>query len=111
MHRLLLSSGGRLLSQFDGNFLSRGALSNGAWHEVVFVYDSKAGTVSYYIDGAFDSSAAVRASLAGFTAPFYAGQYGTGTNYKWKGRLGQFIVYPAALSADRIAAHYHAAGY
>lgn len=48
---------------------------------------------------------------ASFAAPYYAGQYDTGTYYKWDGRLGQFAFYKSNLSGPQINNHYRAAGY
>jgi hypothetical protein len=111
-HRLLLSASGQLLSQMQGNFYSKATLTRNVWHQVVFVYNG-AGTASYYIDGQFDSSAAVSTSYAAFTSKYYLGQYGSGSTstYKWIGRLGQEAFYLSALTASEIAQHYSAAGY
>lgn len=109
--RLLVDATGHLLTQFSGNFFSRGALSNNAWHDVTFVYDAAQASASYYIDGALDSSTALSASAASFTAAYLLGEYDTGANYKWHGSIAQHAVYASALTASQIAAHYHAAGY
>lgn len=110
-HRLLLSSSGQLLSQLSGNFFSKGTLARNVWHQVVFVYDASAQTATYYVDGAFDSSAGISNSSAAFTSAYYLGQYSTGTSYKWNGRLGQLGFYLSALTAAQVAQHYSAAGY
>lgn len=110
-HRLLISSTGLLLSQFSGNFFSKGALTRNAWHLIDFVYDPSVQTASYYIDGALDSSASVAASAAAFTSQYYLGQYDTGTSYKWNGRMAQAAFYGSALTPTQIAAHYSDAGY
>jgi hypothetical protein len=107
--RLLLGQNGLLLSQFSGNFSSKHALSASGWHHVVFVYDASAKEELYYIDGSLDNTAA--ASSLTFSAPYYLGEYDTSGNYKWHGRLAQHAVYPFALSASQVLAHYHAAGY
>lgn len=110
-HRLLLGGTGLLLSQFDGNFFSKNALTRNAWHDVVFVYDASAQTASYYIDGSLDSTSSVPAASAAFTSGYYLGQYDTGTYYKWNGRIAQAAFYRSALTAAQIAQHYSAAGY
>ena len=108
-HRLLVSNTGLLLSQFAGNFYSKGALSSGTWHQVVFVYNASTSTASYYIDGAFDSSATVSNSVAGFTSAYHLGEYDTGVYYKWHGRLAQHAFFPAALTASQISTLYTSA--
>lgn len=110
-HRLLLSSAGLLLSQLDGNYFSKTALTRNAWHQIVFVYDAQAHTAIYYVDGTYDSSASVPASYAAFTSAYYLGQYDTSTNYKWNGRIAQAAFYRSALTASQVAQHYSAAGY
>lgn len=110
-HRLLLSKTGLLLSQFSGNFFSKTTLASGAWHQVVFVYNAQTATESYYIDGAFDSSAALTNGSAAFTSTYYLGQYNTSVYYKWNGALAQHAVFPSALTAAQIATLYSSAGY
>ncbi|HKU67695.1 MAG TPA: LamG domain-containing protein, partial [Candidatus Baltobacteraceae bacterium] len=110
-HRLLVNSGGYLLSQFGTNVYSKGALTNDGWHHVVFVYDASTATQLLYIDGSLDSSAPLAASAATFTAPYYLGQYDTSGNYKWHGGLALHAVYAYALTASQVQAHYNAAGY
>ena len=110
-HRLLLSKSGQLLSQFSGNFFSKGTLTTGAWHYVVFVYDAQTAAQTYYIDGVADSSAALAPGYAAFTSAYYLGQYNTGTYYKWSGRLGQHALFRIALTASQVANLYIGAGY
>jgi hypothetical protein len=110
-HRLLLSPTGQLLTQLSGNFFSSGTLTRNVWHDVAFAYDANSQTAAYYIDGASAGSAAVGASAAAFTAPYYFGQYDASANYKWNGRMAQAAFYTSALSASQIAAHYADAGY
>ncbi len=110
-HRLLVSAAGLLLSQFNGNFFSKTALSRNQWHDVVFVYDAVAATASYYIDGQFDSSAPLSNSYAAFASTYYLGQYDTSVNYKWHGSMAQHAFYATALSASQIAQLHSAAGY
>ncbi|HKU68376.1 MAG TPA: LamG-like jellyroll fold domain-containing protein, partial [Candidatus Baltobacteraceae bacterium] len=110
-HRLLLTSGGQLLSQLSGNFFSTGTLTRNVWHDVAFVYDAPSQTASYYVDGALQGSASVAAASAAFTSQYYFGQYDTSVNYKWSGRIAQAAFYGSALSASQIKAHYAAAGY
>lgn len=110
-HRLLVRNTGQLLSQLGSNFFSAGKLSSGTWHLVVFVYNASTATQSYYIDGKFDSSAALSNSAAAFASAYYLGQYDTGVYYKWSGRLAQHMFFKSALSASQISSLYTAAGY
>ncbi|MBV8637304.1 MAG: PQQ-binding-like beta-propeller repeat protein [Candidatus Eremiobacteraeota bacterium] len=109
-HRLLINNQstaqGQLLTQFGGiNFRSTGKLTANAWNQVVFVYD---GAKEYfYINGALDSSQAVHG--VSLVSAYWLGQYDTGLYYKLDGRVGQHMVFPAALSASVIQSHYAAA--
>ncbi len=109
--RLLVSSSGALLTQFNGNFFSKNAVSPNSWHQVVFVYNAGTKTESYYIDGLLDSSATLSNSLAAFSFGYYVGQSDTSTSYKWHGKLAQHAFYNYALSGSQIASNYEAAGY
>jgi hypothetical protein len=110
-HRLLVSSAGQLLSQFNGGFFSAGKLTSNAWHLVVFVYNASTATQSYYIDGQFDRSGALTGSAAAFSSAYYLGQYDTGVYYKWHGSLAQHAFFPSALSGSQISSLYTSAGY
>jgi outer membrane protein assembly factor BamB len=110
-HRLLVSNTGQLLSQFSGNFFSKGTLTSGQWHQVVFVYNAQSSTASYYIDGTLDSSAGLGNAAAAFTSTYYLGQFDTGAYYKWRGGLGQHAFFNTALTSTQIAALYTTAGY
>jgi hypothetical protein len=109
--RLLVSSTGQLLAQFQGNFLSKGTLTPNQWHDVVFVYDAQAGTQSFYIDGALDNSANLSSTDATFNSAYYLGEYDTSANYEWHGYLAQHAFYQSALSSSQIANLYTSAGY
>ena len=109
--RLLVAPNGQLLTQFAGTFWSKASLSNNAWHHVAVEYDATAKTLQYYIDGKFDSSLPVSSGGALPAGGYTLGEYDTSGYYKWHGSIAQHAVYPAALSAERIAQHYKAAGY
>lgn len=109
--RLLLSATGLLLTQFDGNYFSKGTLSRNQWHDVVFVYNAATQTAAYYIDGSEDSTATIPRTYAAFTSAYYLGQYSTGTYYRWHGSLAQHALYPSALTPSQIEALHAAAGY
>jgi hypothetical protein len=110
-HRLLLSAAGLLLSQFDGNFFSKSAVSFNAWHDIVFVYDAAAKTASYYIDAKLNSAAGIPAAYGAFTSAYYVGQYDASVNYKFKGSIAQHAVYPIALTPAQVAVLHQSAGY
>jgi hypothetical protein len=100
------ASDGRLLAQFDGNFLSTFSATAGAWHLIDYVFD---GTQErFYIDG---QVAGVHATtLPAWPGSFRVGVNGDGVNYLFNGVLDEVGVYRTALSASRVAAHYNACG-
>jgi hypothetical protein len=85
-------------------------LNDGNWHQLAVSYDGT--TITAYLDGQpigtsqFDSALNTQASPL-FIGSGPAGYDGPGDNVA----LGQVSVYPAALTAARIAAHFAAAGY
>lgn len=109
--RLLLTPQHQLLTQYYGNFYSKGTLSTGHWHDVVLVYNAPAATMSFYIDGKFDNSMPLANKYVAFTSSYYVGQYDTGLYYKWNGKLAQHAFFKTALTANQVAQLYSAAGY
>jgi RHS repeat-associated protein len=90
-----------------------GPYNDGRPHYVVAVYN--AGTDSLYVDGQLIGSAS--ASEGGYSPGYtyflgtgYTAQWGGGNGgwYPFKGTIGKVAVYPTALSAARIQAHFTA---
>lgn len=105
---LQITSAGKV--QFAGfNNLSTlsGALTTGAPHHVVGVYDSVAGKIWTYVDStATDAGTAVTAPT--FTSP--SGVVGVlwGASNQFGGNVQEAALYMAALSSTRVTAHYSA---
>ena len=83
------------------------ALNDGAWHHVVGTLGAN-GT-NFYVDGALVGTAAAT------TAQSYTGYWRAGSGTTWNstsaylaGNIDEVAVYPAALGADRVAAHFFA---
>ncbi|WP_030442892.1 Ig-like domain repeat protein [Actinoplanes subtropicus] len=72
------------------------ALTDGAWHQVAYTYDTTTRTVVFYVDGHV-AGTSTGVTLTGAVAPLR-------TTYS--GAIDDVSVYPAALPADRIAEHY-----
>jgi hypothetical protein len=105
-HRLLWRvSDGRLLTQFDGNFFSSATAAPQAWHHIVYTFDGA--TERFYVDGIAAGSHATTAPA--WNAPFAIGVLATdATQYRLNGMADEVAVYPKALSATTVRAHYDA---
>ena len=108
-HRLLIEPDGRLLSQFYGNYFSRGVLTNDVWSQVDFVYNASTRTASYYINGRLDSTSGTIPTSYASMSTYYLGQYDNSTNYKYIGELAEHSTYRIALTASQILTHYNTA--
>ncbi|MCA1684295.1 MAG: fibronectin type III domain-containing protein, partial [Actinobacteria bacterium] len=81
------------------------AVTDGSWHHVVATYDG--GTaVTMYLDGDVLGTANFAAPLATAASNLTVGQFTGGYN----GRLDEVAVYPTALSAAAVKAHFDASG-
>ncbi|MDX2578047.1 LamG domain-containing protein [Streptomyces scabiei] len=93
----------------DGSALSMtspAAINNGAWHHVAAVIDSAGGTHRLYVDGV--SVRTVTTSPLTFST---TGNIQIGDSRSANAPIGtidEVAIYPTALSAGRIAAHYSA---
>jgi hypothetical protein len=100
--------GGRVYMWINGGFISATAPSTGAWHHYVGTYNGT--NAAIYIDGGL---AAGPTPLAGplTTAPRFLemGTYNNAGGGKFSGKIDEVAIYPSALSAARIQAHYAAA--
>lgn len=86
------------------------ALNNGRWHHVVGTYDGA--NLRLYVDGALVAGpTACTGNLRANGTDITAGAYdldGFGANYRYTGSLARAAVYPVALSAARVTAHFAA---
>jgi hypothetical protein len=95
----------RVTGDTDPVLVSSTALALNTWYYVVATYD---GTVAkIYLNGTLDGSLPVVATPAQTDDPVYIGRRPDG--FYNNVVLEEVAVYPAALSADRIAAHWRAA--
>jgi len=76
-------------------------IANGPWRHVVATWDGT--TVRIYVDGVSEGSAGW--ARAAITTAFYIGTY-LDTQQGWLGSIAEVAIYPTALSAPTIAAHY-----
>src|SRR4051794_804239 len=104
-HRLLWQTTGsnQLLAQFDGNFFSTSGAAVNAWHHIVYTFDGSA--ERFYVDGAAAGTHPTTRPV--WNAPFQLASF-DGGDYMFKGRLDEFALYPGALTASQVAAHYAA---
>jgi glucose/arabinose dehydrogenase len=103
-HRILWdAAGGRLLTQFDGNFFSTPNVSVNAWHHIVYTWDGT--TERFYVDGTAAGNHAT--TLPAWNSAFSLGAYDY-ADYMFKGRLDELALYNGALSATQVANHYAA---
>lgn len=77
------------------------SIADGNWHHLAFVLDGT--TCAIYVDGTFDvTGSQVRTASTGL-----AGLGWDGTDF-WNGSIDDVAIYPVALTAAQIAAHYAA---
>ena len=95
----------RVTGDYDPVLVSSTALVVNTWYYVVATYD---GTVArLYINGKLDGTLSVVAAPAQTDDPLYIGRRADG--FFNNAVLQEVAIYPTALSADRIAAHWRAA--
>ncbi|HEV8468572.1 MAG TPA: S8 family serine peptidase [Candidatus Limnocylindria bacterium] len=75
------------------------------WTHLVGTFDGT--TVRLYVNGALFASAAASGPLNGGAGPSYIGRLGQAL-YPFQGTLDEVAVFPTALSAQRVLAHYQA---
>jgi hypothetical protein len=78
------------------------------WHHLVATYDGA--TSRIYLDGALAASQPAALALNATTASLWIGASAFDTAAYFNGFVDEVAVYGTALSATRIAAHYHASG-
>ncbi len=89
-----------------GSVVSSVAVSSGVWQHVAATFNN--GSVSFYINGILVGAGAISGSaFSNTSAPV---QIGTARNtpYQFRGLMDEVAIYPSALSATRILAHYKA---
>jgi hypothetical protein len=92
--------------------------NDGLWHHVVGVCDEAGGHVYVYLDGVQAASATipVASGILNSSVPMSIGARQSGNNgntnydYQWYGAIDDVAIYPRALSAAQVSAHYYAVG-
>lgn len=80
------------------------SVGDGAYHHVVCVFDSGAGSAKVYVDGVLTASAVVSAAMpVGSYSSFFMGR----RLAPFTGTLDEAAVYPTALTLTQIQAHYN----
>lgn len=98
-----------------GNYLrARGTrvVNDGVWHHVVLTYSgsSTAAGISLYVDGVADTKVVEVDNLSGTIKNGLGLRLGSrGGSYRLNGDLDEVAVYPSALPAARVKAHFAAA--
>src|SRR2546428_2081928 len=77
----------------------------GSWTHLVGTFDGS--TVRLYVNGALFSSAPASGPLSGGAGQSFIGRLGQGV-FPFQGTLDEVAVFPSALSAERVRAHYQA---
>lgn len=81
-----------------------GTASAGAWHHLVIVNDGT--TLHLYVDGAeVGAGVAIGATVSGASGGTCVGARAD-SGFYWPGAADEFAIYPAALSAADVTAHY-----
>lgn len=114
LHQVTFNSAGNLFLELNGTHVYRSVngafVLDGAWHHYVWSYTAASPlTTALYRDGAVVALAARPAANIAIPASATLARWGgspTGT----PGGLDEVAVYPVALSAARVAAHFAAAG-
>lgn len=85
--------------------------SYGAWNHIVGTYDGS--NLKIYVNGVLVGSQAQTGSIDTYPTPVGLGSYMAlpkTSTYLYKGGIDDVAIYPAALSATRVRAHYLASG-
>jgi hypothetical protein len=94
----------------DRTFATPYPIDDGQWHQLVVTYDGS--TATAYLDGVAIGSGGFPTTLDTLPgSPLVIGGYVSGGEGLYETDLADVAVYPSALSAARVAAHFAAAGY
>jgi hypothetical protein len=96
----------RIVSDANPVLVSTKRLEAGTWYHVVATYDGA--IASLYINGTLDSSGPAPASQLSSVGPWSIGRRADG--FFSDAVIDEVALYPVALSADQVSAHWHAAG-
>lgn len=82
------------------SFASLGTLPARSWTHVAVVYNRSAGTVSFYVEGALQSTSAVTGTMTSNLDPLFIGMFGAGSYFN--GRLDDLRIYDRVLDSTQI---------
>lgn len=77
-------------------------ISDGVWHHVVIIFESAQSIA--YVDGTLEATGP-HAARPATSAPLWIGG-DPGASFWWNGSIDEVAIYPRALTAPEIAAHY-----
>lgn len=112
-YNLLAGASGVDLTRYPANRTLHASVgvADGEWHQVVGTYGT--GGYALYVDGVLRGSGPNDGGLSYFGDEVAIGRDGhtcNGAVPSFNGQIADVAVYPTALPADRIAAHYRASG-
>jgi hypothetical protein len=81
------------------NTVSTTAITVNNWHHIVFVFDSTANEIKFYLDGNLDKTTNVTVGTYGSIKTI--GRY-NGTLHYLNGKLDEFAIFDTALNAEQI---------
>lgn len=93
------------VAQDGATLVSNAKLDLNTWYYVVATYDGA--SAKFYVNGSLDTTVSVRAIPAQTADPLYIGRRADGLFNN--AVIGEVAIYPDALSADRITAHWRVA--
>jgi hypothetical protein len=113
-YRFFTRGGGNTFYEADAGIGTLGVGPNNTWQHVVGVYDDAGGTLHIYVNGVDQGQGGVRATgVRSFSNPISIGSkhLGNDPNYdgSFAGSIDEVAIYPYALSASQVQAHYAAA--
>lgn len=103
--RYIASDAGGVSEQ---GYVGPSLLVAGRLHHVAVVYDREAATVTLFVDGVAGSAQANIKTQGDYTAQLQIGRRADGGGALWDGVIQHVAIYQAALSTQRLAAHYQA---
>ncbi|MCH7568404.1 MAG: LamG domain-containing protein, partial [Nanoarchaeota archaeon] len=93
-------------SGFASGNIDAGTLNDDQWYHSVITWDGS--TLQLYLNGTFDSSAAVSGSIGGNGNSFQIGLWRDSFNEYFNGSIDEVLVFNRSLSSDEISALYNA---
>ena len=97
------------VDHYVGDPVQPGLLTTNSWYHLVAVYDADAGTLLRYVNGQLVTNITYDATVPiDLSYLAHVGAWGGNSRY-YNGLLDELAIYPAALTQERVMAHYQAA--